>query len=270
MTPKRTTWTVGAAILSVLALAWSPALAGPRKGGDDKQQRKVAEARQKAMEKAARQRRKTIEEAAKQQRQTARIEGRQERKNIEAEKKAAVAVAKARQKAAEAAAKAARARTPVRKPVVVVKPPLPRFGPRVVLGGRDAKHRIEFGLNARTDRRWVPGRYVTRTERVLVEPAHYEVRTRRVLVEAGHFEVRVSGPTEEILYDSRGRAHKVIVSPGGREKVWVPDRYEVRRTKVWAPDRYETRQVRVWKEGHWTRPPAHVGILGGLRAIFRF
>ena len=285
MTPKRTTWTVGGAILSALMLAWSPAPAAPPTGQTAKELRKLAEARQKAMEEAARQRRKTIEAAQKQERQTMRIAGRQERKTIEARQDAAVAAAKAQQKAAEAKAKlaqaAARKRVVVVRPtpprrVVVVRPPhrpLPRIGANVVIGGHDFGNRIEFGLDHGRDCHWVAGRYITRIESVLVEAGHYEVRTERVLVEPGHFEFRLSDQVEEIVYDSQGNAHKVIVTPGRQEKVWVPGRYEVRRTQVWVPDRYASREVRVWEAGHWICPPGGHSAHGGglnLRAIFRF
>jgi len=296
MTPKRTTWTMGAAILSALMLAWSPAGAADRKDETAKELRKLAEARQKAAEEAARQQRKTMEAAAKQERQTMRVEGRQDRKTIEAREDAAVAVAKAQQKAADA--KATLAHAAARRPVVVVRPtpprpvvvvrpipprpvvvvnpphsPLPRIGANVVIGGHDFGSRIEFGLGHGRDCHWVAGRYITRIESVLVEAGHYEVRTESILVESGHYEFRLSEQVEEIVYDSQGNAHKVIVTPGRQEKVWVPDRYEVRRTQVWVPDRYESRGVRVWEAGHWICPPGGHSAHGGglnLRAIFRF
>ena len=121
-------------------------------------------------------------------------------------------------------------------------------------------------------RRWVPGYYQTRTEQVLVEPGHHEWHEQSVLVEPGHYETRSLPPVKEILPNSRGRFHKVVTKPTRTRRVWIPDRYEIRRVKVYVPPRYEIRQVRVWVPGHWVsqpvRSPARPRL--NLGAIFNF
>ncbi len=121
-------------------------------------------------------------------------------------------------------------------------------------------------------RRWVPGYYQTRTEQVLVEPGHHEWHEQSVLVEPGHYETRSLPPVEEILRHSRGRVHKVVTKPARTRKVWIPDRYEMRKVKVYVPPRYETRQVRVWVPGHWVSQPARSPARPRLNlgAIFNF
>ncbi len=269
MTRNPTMWTTGVAIISAVMLAWSPVTAATPKGDA-----KLAEARRKAMASAARQSRKTMKAEAQQQRKTARVEGRQDRKAVAARADAAATVARAQAQAARA--KAAARRAPARRPVVVVKAPrrparsLPRIGANVRFGGHD-KSWVRFGLDHRSRYTWIAPCYVTRTERVLVDPGHYEWRTEPVLIEPGHFEPQHVGPTEEIIYDSQGNPHKVIVTPTGREKVWVEARYETRRRKVWVPDLYELREVRVRQPGRWvssSRPGHSSGF--SLSALFKF
>ena len=129
---------------------------------------------------------------------------------------------------------------------------------RVVRGRRrSGGNRVTLSIgrvnsySSTTRRRWVSGRYETRIEQVLVESGHYEWRTERVQVSPGHYEMHYTLPVEEITYDSNGNAHKVVVKPGGTEKVWIPARYEERKVKIWVPARYESRRVRVWVPGCW-------------------
>ena len=135
-------------------------------------------------------------------------------------------------------------------------------------GGDGSRLVVSFNLGPSTyvpQRRWVAGYYVTRTETVLVEPGHHEWREERVEVEPAHWETRQTPAVEEILYDSQGRPHTVVTTPGRIEKVWVPARYEIRQVKVWIPPRYETREVRVWVPGHWVTSTVCVGTSAGLR-----
>ena len=181
-------------------------------------------------------------------------------------KKVAEDVAKARRKAAEARAKAAR--QVARRPVVVTG----RGGPLIQLGRRDDKSRVIVGVNLggpQPHRRWVPGRYVTRTEQILLEPGRYEWRWQQVEVEPAHYETRHVPAVEEILYDSQGNPHRIVIESGRTEKVWVPARYELRRVKVWVPPRYGIRETRVWVPGHWVyRPRPQPGLR--LGAVIRF
>jgi len=140
--------------------------------------------------------------------------------------------------------------------------------------GRDSRFRIglNFGGGYTSHRLWVPGRYVTCVESVLVEPAHYEWRTQQVEVEPAHYETHGSEPITETLYDSKGNAHTVVVRAGGAGRVWVPARYETRRVKVHVPDRYETRTVRTWQSGYWTGAStySHRGSGLNLRGWLKF
>jgi hypothetical protein len=123
-----------------------------------------------------------------------------------------------------------------------------------------------------TIRRWVPARYETRIERVLVSPGHYEWRFERVCVEPGRYETRYVPAVTEIVYDSGGNAHTVTTSPSRVEKVWVPPKYEMRKVKVWVPAQYELREVRVLIPGHWVTEtvstPRRSGL--GFSALFSF
>lgn len=135
---------------------------------------------------------------------------------------------------------------------------------------------ISFGRSANLlsgdQRRFVPGHYEMRVERVLVRRGRYEWQYQRVLVEAAHYEMRYTAPVTATVYDSYGNPHQVIVRPGRAVKVWVPDRYETRKVQVWIPPVYETRTVRVWVEGYWVSQPGHVTRGSGLniRARIRF
>jgi hypothetical protein len=75
---------------------------------------------------------------------------------------------------------------------------------------------------------WVPGHFVMRTERVLVEPRHYVHRRVPAVWETRH---------------RRGCAVRVRIRPAFVRRIWVPARYEVRHVRVWVP-------------GHWVRRPA--------------
>ncbi|NLF33008.1 MAG: hypothetical protein GX591_19250, partial [Planctomycetes bacterium] len=99
---------------------------------------------------------------------------------------------------------------------------------------------------------WVAGRYETRTQQVLVEAGHYETRTESVLVQAGRWETRYIPAVEQTWIDASGRIHKVIVSQGRTERVWIEPVYTTRTVRVWVPDRYETRTVTVYVPGYYT------------------
>jgi len=154
------------------------------------------------------------------------------------------------------------------RPVVVA----PRRPGTITVGRRDGKFRLSIGVGQTTRRQWVSGRFETRVEQVCVEPGHYESHTQTVEVSPAHFEVRPAEPVEEILYDSHGNAHKVVVDSGRTEKVWVPARYETRQVKVWVPPRYETRTTRIWVPGRWVITPIHRPARLGLNlgALLRF
>ena len=148
-------------------------------------------------------------------------------------------------------------------------------------GERDrdrASSRLSLGFGFGSDfsnsanRRWVPGHYETRTEKILVEPGHYERRRRRVQVEPGRYNVRHIPAVSRTRRGQRGKKYEVVIQPARTERVWVPSRYKKRKVKVWVPDRYEIREVKVWIPGHWiTKPARSPGRfwlnLGGL---FRF
>ena len=154
--------------------------------------------------------------------------------------------------------------------------PYLRGGRRIVpLGTYDGKTRVSINLGGRsyqTIRRWIPARYETRIERVLVKPGHYEWRIERVCVEPGRYETRYVPAVTEIVYDSGGNAHTVVVRPGRVEKVWVPPKYEMRKVKVWVPPQYELREVRVLIPGHWVTETVSIPRRSGLSlsALFSF
>lgn len=89
-----------------------------------------------------------------------------------------------------------------------------------------ASDRFFVGLNfgapqPRVERVWVPETYVTRTERVLVEPEHYVDRW--------------VPPVYETRYDKHHRPVTVMVRGGCCEKVLIPARYEVREVRQLVP-----------------------------------
>ena len=131
---------------------------------------------------------------------------------------------------------------------------------------------VNLGGSTQTTRRWIPATYETHIQRVLVEAGHHEWRIEQVCVAPGRYETRYVPAVQEVLYDSRGNAHRIIVTPSRVEKVWVPPTYETRRVKVWVPPRYETRQVRVLVPGRWVtetvRTPHRSGL--NLSALLRF
>jgi len=169
-------------------------------------------------------------------------------------------------------------RAPKRAIRHVARPPKHRERPTIIIGGRDSKFRLglDFGLGrghrCTIHRRWIPGRSVIRTERVLVEAAHYEWRRQRVEIHPGHYEKRHVPPVTETLHDSNGNPHTVVIEPGRTEKTWVPPEYEIRRVKVHVPDRYETREVSVWVPGRWSydKDCRHGRPRFNLGAIFNF
>jgi hypothetical protein len=108
-------------------------------------------------------------------------------------------------------------------------------GPAIILDGF-------FRPAPRVERRWVPG--------------HYETRTERVLVREGHFEKRWIEPVTETRRDYHGRPYTVLVRPGRCEKVWVPPQYETRCVRVWVPDRPVETHI---------APRPHVGYRIGIR-----
>lgn len=140
-----------------------------------------------------------------------------------------------------------------------------------------SRFRIGFDWGTRFDSRpysyWVPGRYETHIERVLVEQGHYEWEVQNVEVEPAHFETCRIPAVQETRYDADGKPYQVILEPARTEKIWVPARYEQRRDRVWIPDRYEEREVRVWVSGYWVNEPNY-GLRDGSRirigGTFRF
>ncbi len=145
-------------------------------------------------------------------------------------------------------------------------------------GDRDGRHgrpdghggfSVQFGLGRPgVVQRWVPGHYVTRIERVLVEEGHYETRTEQVLVAAGRWEDRCVPAVVETHRDYRGRVYTIVVAPARTERVWVPPVYETRVTRVWCPPRYEDREVRVWVAGCYVAEPVRERPLIALRGVF--
>jgi len=73
----------------------------------------------------------------------------------------------------------------------------------------------------RTVRTWVPERYETREEQVLVAPERHD----RVWVDAEYV----------TRYDRHGCAIRVLVRPGYWKEVCIPARYETRCTQVRIP-----------------------------------
>ncbi len=149
-------------------------------------------------------------------------------------------------------------------------------GTIISFGKSDGRTRISVNLgggSSQTIRRWIPATYETRIQRVLVEAGHHEWRTELVCIEPGRYETRYVPAVEQVLYDSRGNAHRVITSPSRLEKVWVPPTYETRRVKVWVPPRYETRQVHVLIPGRWVTETVRTSSRGSglnLSALLRF
>lgn len=102
-------------------------------------------------------------------------------------------------------------------------------------------------------RRWVPG--------------HWEVRKQRVLVEAGHYERQWVPPVYERRYDDYGEPYRVLICEGYYRKVWVPARYEIRRVRTWAPG-YWVAVERHGRHRPRPRPNVHSGIT--IRGTFNF
>ena len=199
------------------------------------------------------------------------------RKAADAQRKAANAQRKAAEERAKAWRRVGRGRTAHRGVTVV------RSGYRSVWdGGRiisfgtsKGRTRVTISLGGgsrQKARRWIPGRYETRIQQVCVQAGRYERRIERVCVEPGRYETRYVSAVEEVLYDSSGNPHRVVVHAGRAEKVWVPPRYELREVKVWVPPRYELRQVRVLVPGHWVTETVSTPRRSGLNlsALLRF
>ncbi len=117
--------------------------------------------------------------------------------------------------------------------------------------GRHHRGHIRFDLGRHephtvSRKIWVPGRYETRTERVLVQAGHYDTK-----VIPARYEWR------------RHHDHwdRVCVEPERTVKVWHPAEYENRTVKVWVPGYYKTVQS---TRCHRTRPSISIG------GIFRF
>lgn len=106
------------------------------------------------------------------------------------------------------------------------------------------------------ERRWTPGHYETRVDRVLVEDGHYVDRVEQVLIRDGYWQERCIPAVTEIHRDRHGRTVTVIVAPDRTERVWVPAVYETRTVRVWCPPQYEDREVRVWVDGCYITEPA--------------
>ena len=178
----------------------------------------------------------------------------------------------------------ARGRTPTvltrvpKRAVRQVASPAKRRKPATITIGRPGgKFRlgVDFGLSrghrCTIHRRWVPGRSVIRTERVLVEAAHYEWQRQRVEIHPGYHETRHVPPVTETVHDSNGNPHTVVIEPGRTERTWVQPEYEIRRVKIRVPDRNETREVSVWVPGRWIYEDCRHGRPGfNLGAILRF
>ena len=73
---------------------------------------------------------------------------------------------------------------------------------------------------------YVPGHFVYKTQRVLIEPAHYDKLWY--------------GPVFETRYGGCGQSYKVTVSNGYYKSVHVPARYEGRPIRRWVPGHYRT------------------------------
>lgn len=134
---------------------------------------------------------------------------------------------------------------------------------------------IGFSNSYCNHRQWVTGRWISRTERVLVEPGHSQWQDEKVLLKPGHWEQKYVAAVEETVYDSRGQAHSVVVESGGMKKVWVPAEYQTRRVKVWIADRYETKEVRQWVPGYWVSSTSSCSFCGptswlSIGGVFRF
>lgn len=202
-----------------------------------------------------------------------------QRRAADAKRKAAEAVRKAAEAQRKAAEERARAWRRVGRSRTVHTRTMHRSrrdgGTIISFGSSDGRTRFSVNLGGgsyQTIRRWIPATYETRIQRVLVEPGHHEWRTELVCVEPGRYETRYVPAVEEVLYDSRGNAHRIIVTPSRVEKVWVPAKYETRRVQVWVPPRYETRQVRVLVPGRWVTETVRTTRRSGLNlsALFSF
>jgi len=81
------------------------------------------------------------------------------------------------------------------------------------------------GTSVHTERRWVPERYETRNEVVLVEAAHMD----RVFVE----------PVYETRTDYYGKVFNILIQPGFWKEIQCPAKYETVATQVVVPGYWE-------------------------------
>jgi len=98
----------------------------------------------------------------------------------------------------------------------------------------EASSRFHVGLNIhapqpRVQRVWVPGTFITRTERVLVQNAHY----------VNHW----VPPVYETRYDRHRRPYTVCIRKGHHQRVLIPARYEMRTVRDWVPGYWQTVQA---------------------------
>ena len=143
---------------------------------------------------------------------------------------------------------------------------------------RNSGLRIGIGCSSRfyssSYRSWVPGYYQTRIEQILVEPGHYQWQTHQIQIEPAHYEIRSIPAVEKTVRDEQGNEHTIIVQPARTETVYIPPKYEQRRSKVWIPDRYETRTTQVWVAGYWISQPTYYSSPGqfslNIGGVFRF
>lgn len=103
---------------------------------------------------------------------------------------------------------------------------------------------VNFGRrvpHTTTQRVWVPGHYVTTTERVLVSEGHYDTK-----VIPARYEWR----------RHHGHYDRVCVEPERVVKVWHPAEYENRTVQTWVPGCYKTVTDTHY---HRTRPSISIG-----------
>jgi hypothetical protein len=95
------------------------------------------------------------------------------------------------------------------------------FGFSIAVG---EPHPVVYRDNGpRTIRQWVPGRYETQTQQILISPERHE----KVWVAPVYRTDRV-----------RGRVVQVVVTPGFYRDVCIPAQYETRLAQVWVPGFY--------------------------------
>jgi hypothetical protein len=88
----------------------------------------------------------------------------------------------------------------------------------------NANVRMERAQDIKTDGRWIPAHYETRSEQVLVSPERKEIR--------------VIPAVTETRRDYYGKPYTVLVTPERREEICIPAQYRTVETKVWVPAQY--------------------------------